>query len=255
MATKKSPDNQSKNDIWRAWVFTLYPEAFPGLLGLSLAGRALANGVWRLDTTNFKDHGHRSRADGSPYGGGPGMVLRADVVDTALAARRQQIADLPLLCLSARGEPLTQKRVNRLANGNGVALVCGHFEGIDQRVIDHHRMEEVSVGDYILSGGETAALVLLDACVRLLKGVITDPAALKEESFNDGLLEYPQYTRPAVWRDKSVPSVLVEGNHRLINEWRRQQAEQITRRRRLDLWTKRAKSTTIAASPAKGTKA
>ena len=207
-----------------------------------------------MHTANFKDYARHGRADASPYGGGPGMVLRADVVDAALAAHKRQIGALPLIYLSARGEPFTQMQAQQLANGAGVALVCGHFEGIDQRVVEYHRMREISVGDYVLSGGETAALVLLDACIRLLPGVISAPTALREESFVGDLLEYPQYTRPRLWRKTEVPSVLVEGNHRLIGAWRRRQAQSATRERRLDLWTKRTNSAIIPPSSEEGAK-
>ncbi|MDX2101276.1 MAG: tRNA (guanosine(37)-N1)-methyltransferase TrmD [Alphaproteobacteria bacterium] len=228
---------------WHAHVLTLFPEMFPGPLGLSLAGQALARGRWQLSVADIRDHAtdrHRS-VDDTPFGGGPGMVLRADVLDRALAAAP---AGLPLLCLSPRGRPLTQAWVQELAAGPGLVAVCGRFEGIDQRVIDARGLVEVSVGDYVLSGGEPAALVLLDACVRLLPGVVGTEATLAEESFADGLLEYPHYTRPADWCGRRVPDVLLSGNHAEIRAWRRRQAETLTRDRRPDLWARHAGSKT-----------
>jgi tRNA (guanine37-N1)-methyltransferase len=207
---------------------------FPGPLGLSLAGRALEQGIWSLDTVDMRDFAldrHR-RVDDTPYGGGAGMVLRPDIVDAALAA----VDDgRPAICLSPRGAKLTQARVRALADGPGVVLLCGRFEGIDQRVIDARALEEISVGDYVLSGGEPAALVLLDACVRLLQGVMGQAESAEDESFSDGVLEYPHYTRPAEWKGRSIPAVLLSGHHEQIAAWRRAQADQITRERRPDL--------------------
>jgi tRNA (guanine37-N1)-methyltransferase len=220
---------------WRATVLTLFPAMFPGPLGQSLAGRALADRVWSLDARDLRDHAtdrHRS-VDDTPFGGGAGMVLRPDIAAAALA----EVADgRPLICLSPRGERLAQPRARSLAAGPGVVLLCGRFEGIDQRVIDAFGMQELSIGDYILSGGEPAAMVLLDACVRLLPGVMHAAASAAEESFSDGLLEYPHYTRPAEWNGMAVPPVLLSGHHAEVAAWRRSQAERLTRDRRPDLW-------------------
>lgn len=220
---------------WRATVLTLYPEMFPGPLGRSLAGRAQDRGLWSLDTRDlraFATDRHRS-VDDTPFGGGAGMVMRPDVLDAALAATDD---GRPMICLTPRGERLTQARVAALAAGPGLVALCGRFEGIDQRVIEARGLIELSIGDYVLSGGEPAALVLLDACVRLLPGVMGEPASAAEESFSDGLLEYPHYTRPADWNGRPVPPVLLSGNHGQIAGWRRAAAEQLTRERRPDLW-------------------
>jgi tRNA (guanine37-N1)-methyltransferase len=228
---------------WHAHVLTLFPQAFPGPLGLSLAGQALARGTWRLTTADIRSFAtdvHRS-VDDTPFGGGPGMVLKADVLDRALAAAP---TDLPMLCMSPRGQPLTQAWASELAAGPGVTVVCGRFEGIDQRVIEARDLTEVSIGDYVLSGGEPAALVLLDACVRLLPGVVGQPETLAEESFSNGLLEYPHYTRPADWCGRQVPDILLSGNHARIKAWRREQAETLTRLRRPDLWARQAETKT-----------
>ena len=219
---------------WHATVLTLFPPMFPGPLGQSLAGRALAAGLWRLEVRDIRDAAtdrHRT-VDDTPFGGGAGMVMRPDVLDTAIGADDGR----PLLYLSPRGPQLTQMRVRALAAGPGVRLVCGRYEGVDQRVLDARAIEEVSIGDYVLSGGELAALVLLDACVRLLPGVMGAEASAEDESFSAGLLEYPHYTRPAEWRGRSVPEVLRSGHHAAIAAWRRAQAEQVTRERRPDLW-------------------
>jgi len=221
---------------WTATVLTLFPEMFPGPLGHSLAGKALERGFWRLETVDiraFARDKHRS-VDDAPFGGGPGMVLRPDVVDTAIAG----IADCPgpLLYLSPRGHRLEQERVVRLSEGPGVRLLCGRFEGIDERVIEAHAIEELSLGDFVLSGGEPAAIALIDACVRLLPGVIGDAAAVNEESFAENLLEYPHYTRPQEWRGRTVPEVLVSGHHDKVRQWRQAQAEATTQTRRPDLW-------------------
>jgi tRNA (guanine37-N1)-methyltransferase len=220
---------------WRATVLTLFPEMFPGPLGASLAGRALARGDWALEARDIRAHaGDRHRSvDDTPFGGGAGMVLRPDVVDAALAA----VADgRPAIYLTPRGTPLTQARVRRLAAGPGVVLLCGRYEGVDQRAIEARGAEEISIGDYVLSGGEPAALVLLDACVRLLPGVMGAAASAEEESFAGGLLEYPHYTRPAEWQGRRVPEVLLSGHHAEIAVWRRAEAARITRERRPDLW-------------------
>ncbi|MDW8445511.1 MAG: tRNA (guanosine(37)-N1)-methyltransferase TrmD [Acetobacteraceae bacterium] len=223
---------------WRAVVLTLFPEMFPGPLGHSLAGKALARGDWALETIDirgFATDKHRS-VDDTPFGGGPGMVMRPDVVDDAVAAALVRAPDLPLIVFTPRGRLLTQRRVRALAEGPGAILLCGRYEGIDERVIRHRRMEEISIGDYVLSGGEPAAIVLMDACVRLLPGVMGEAASAAEESFAHGLLEYPQYTRPATWKDMTVPEVLRSGDHAAVAAWRRAQAEADTRDRRPDLW-------------------
>ena len=217
---------------WHASVYTLFPAMFPGPLGQSLAGRA-AGDVWRLDVHDIRDAAtdrHRS-VDDTPYGGGAGMVMRADVLDRALGSDD----DRPLIYMSPRGTPLNQARVRSLASGPGVRLVCGRYEGVDQRVLDARAMEEISVGDYVLSGGELPALVLLDACVRLLPGVMGGALSATEESFSGSVLEYPHYTRPAVWDGRAVPDVLLSGHHAAIDAWRRDQALALTRRRRPDL--------------------
>lgn len=222
---------------WRAVPITLFPEMFPGPLGFSLAGRALREGVWACEPVDLRRFGlgrHRS-VDDAPFGGGAGMVLRPDVVDAACAAVP---AGLPLVYLSARGRPLTQARVRELAAGPGVALLCGRFEGVDQRVIEARGMEEISVSDVVLSGGEPAAILLLDACIRLLPGVMGAAESAEEESFSAGLLEYPHYTRPAEWQGRAVPEVLLSGHHEQVAAWRRAQAEAATRERRPDLWTR-----------------
>jgi tRNA (guanine37-N1)-methyltransferase len=221
--------------LWQATVFTIFPEMFPGPLGHSLAGKALDDGKWRLETVDIRDFArdkHRS-VDDAPFGGGPGMVMRPDIVDAAIAGTE---APGPLVYLSPRGRPLDQARVEALAAGPGVRLLCGRFEGIDERVIRARAIEELSLGDFVLSGGEPAALALIDACVRLLPGVIGDAAALWEESFTRGLLEYPHYTRPQNWQGLPVPEVLLSGHHEQIRRWRRAEAERATEERRPDLW-------------------
>ncbi|HTV90273.1 MAG TPA: tRNA (guanosine(37)-N1)-methyltransferase TrmD [Stellaceae bacterium] len=220
---------------WCATVLTIFPEMLPGPLAHSLAGKALKAGIWQLKTVDIRGFArdkHHS-VDDAPFGGGPGMVMRPDVLDAAIA---DQAGNAPLLLLSPRGRPLDQSRVRTLAAGAGVRLVCGRFEGIDERVIAARAIEEVSLGDFVLSGGEPAAIALLDACVRLLPGVVGCVEAFAEESFADGLLEYPHYTRPQVWQGRAVPEVLVSGNHRQIAAWRRAEAERVTRERRPDLW-------------------
>jgi len=210
---------------------------FPGPLGISLVGQALHSGLWSLKTVNIRDHGidkYRS-VDDTPFGGGPGMVMRPDVVDAAVNAARVGALKSPLLVTSPKGRPLTQSRVCELAAGPGAIVLCGRFEGIDQRAIEAHAMEEVSIGDFILSGGELAAFALLDACVRVLPGVIGKSESLDEESFKNGLLEYPHYTRPRVWQKREVPEVLLSGHHGNIKSWRLAQAEAITKQCRPDL--------------------
>lgn len=229
---------------WRAAVLTLFPEMFPGPLGVSLSGQALAAGLWSLDVVMLRDFGlgrHR-QVDDTPAGGGAGMVLRADVVGPALEAARAKMPDAPLIYLTPRGEPLTQAHARELSQGPGATLLAGRFEGTDERVIEHFAMREVSIGDYVLSGGEIAAMVLLDACVRLIPGVIGAGESLSEESFEQGLLEYPQYTKPREWSGRSIPDVLLSGDHKKIAEWRRAEAERITRLRRPDLLSTSSKS-------------
>ncbi len=223
--------------MWRSTVITLFPEMFPGPLGISLVGQALRSGLWSLKTVNIRDHGidkYRS-VDDTPFGGGPGMVMRPDVVDAAVNAARVGAVKSPLLVTSPKGRPLTQSRVCELAAGPGAIVLCGRFEGIDQRAIEAHAMEEVSIGDFVLSGGEPAAFALLDACVRVLPGVIGKSESLNEESFENGLLEYPHYTRPRVWQEREVPEVLLSGHHGNIKSWRMAQAETITKQCRPDL--------------------
>jgi tRNA (guanine37-N1)-methyltransferase len=220
-----------------ATILTLYPEMFPGPLGVSLAGDALARGLWSLETRNIREHGigrHRA-VDDTPAGGGPGMVLRADVLAAALDAASPPDDPRPRLLMSPRGRPLTQARVRELAAGSGAIVVCGRFEGIDERVVVGRGLEEISIGDYVLSGGEIAAMVLLDACVRLLPGVMGKDASGAEESFEGGLLEYAHYTRPRDWEGRAIPEVLLGGDHGAIARWRRSEAERITRERRPDL--------------------
>jgi tRNA (guanine37-N1)-methyltransferase len=221
--------------MWRASVLTILPDVFPGPLGASLAGKALAAGVWSLEVTDirtFATDRHRT-VDDTPAGGGPGMVMKADVLGRALDATP---ADRPRLLLSPRGTPLTQTRVEALAGEAGVVLVCGRFEGVDERVISARDLEEVSLGDYVLSGGEIAAMALIDACVRTLPGVMGAAASGDEESFSRGLLEYPHYTRPQVWEGRPIPDVLLSGDHGKIAAWRHAEAERLTRERRPDLW-------------------
>lgn len=217
-------------------VFTLFPEAFPGILDVSVIGNARKDSKWSLqvlDIRDFSHHKHRS-VDDTPAGGGPGMVLRPDVAATAIDSIERQ--NRPLIHLSPRGRPLTQDRVKELAAGPGLVLFCSRFEGLDQRVIEGRDMEEISIGDYVLAGGEVAAQVLTEACVRLLPGVLGADASTDEESFEQGLLEYPQYTRPRVWEGEQIPQVLLGGDHGAVARWRQAQAEETTRRVRPDLW-------------------
>lgn len=222
--------------MFRATVLTLFPDMFPGSLGLSLAGDALGR-LWSLEVKDIRDHGlgkHRA-VDDTPAGGGAGMVLRADVVAAALDAVSPAGDSRPRLLMSPRGKPLTQARVRELAQGDGVVVLCGRFEGFDERVIAARNLEEISIGDYVLSGGEPAALVLLDACVRLLPGVMGHAQSGVEESFTSGLLEYPHYTKPREWEGRAIPEMLLSGDHGKIAEWRRQQSIALTRDRRPDL--------------------
>ena len=222
--------------MWRASVLTIFPEMFPGPLGLSLAGKALASGAWSLDVVDIRGFAadkHRT-VDDTPAGGGPGMVMKADVLGRAIDATATDTR--PRLLMSPRGTPLTQARIEALTGNAGVVVVCGRFEGIDERVIAARGLEEVSVGDYVLSGGEIAAMALIDACVRLLPGVMGTAASGAEESFTDGLLEYPHYTRPQLWEERPIPEILISGDHAKIAAWRRAEAERLTRERRPDLW-------------------
>jgi len=222
---------------WRATVLTLFPEMLPGPLGYSLAGEALARGTWRLEAHDIRQHGigrHRA-VDDTPAGGGPGMVMRADVLAATIDAALTAGDTRPRLIMSPRGEPLTQATVRELARGDGVVVVCGRFEGVDERIIAARSLREVSVGDYVLSGGEIAAMALIDACVRLIPGVMGAEASAREESFEQHLLEYPHYTRPREWEGRSIPDVLLSGDHAKIADWRRAEARRITRARRPDL--------------------
>lgn len=229
---------------WEARIITLFPEAFPGTLGLSLTGKALDFGLWRLETLDLRPFGegkHRN-VDDTPAGGGAGMVLRADVVHRALRQAAigtpKDRARWPVVYLSPRGRPFDQSTARRWAACDGVTMLCGRFEGVDQRVLDHWEIEEVSLGDFVLTGGEIAAQAMLDATVRLIPGVLGNHASTDEESHSSGLLEYPQYTRPAVWEGREIPPVLTSGNHAAVDKWRREQAEQITQDRRPDLWAR-----------------
>lgn len=228
--------SKKPQQVWTAGVVTLFPGSFPGTLGMSICGKALDRGIWALKTLDIRDFAvdRHKTVDSSPYGGGPGMVLRPDVLDRTLEA----ISDVPgrRICLSPRGRRFDQAFAKELAHEPGVVLVCGRYEGIDQRVIEAREMEEVSLGDFVLTGGEIAAQALLDATVRLLPGVIGSEQGLDEESFEDGLLEYPQYTHPKIWKGRSVPEVLLSGNHKKIAEWKKQQSELVTRNYRPDLW-------------------
>jgi tRNA (guanine37-N1)-methyltransferase len=222
-------------------VLTLYPDMFPGPLGVSLAGRALAEGKWSLTPVHIRDFAtdkHRT-VDDTPAGGGAGMVLKADVLAAAIDHARALSPEAPVIVMTPRGRPITQARVRELAAGPGVTILCGRFEGFDERIFEGRDVEEVSVGDIVLSGGEPAAIMLLDACIRLLPGVMGAPSSGTEESFEDGLLEYPHYTRPVEWEGRMIPQVLRSGDHAKISAWRKQQAEIDTRSRRPDLWERR----------------
>ena len=225
--------------MWRATVLTIMPDMFPGPLGLSLSGKALGEDKWSLQTIDIRDFAtdkHRS-VDDTPAGGGAGMVMRADIAAAAIdAARAAMPPALPTIYLSPRGRPLSEARVRALSEGEGVILLCGRFEGIDERVLEARQIEEISIGAYVLSGGELAAMVLIDACVRLLPGVAGNEASLAEESFASGLLEYPHYTRPRDWEGRAIPEILLSGDHDKIAKWRREQAEAMTKSRRPDLW-------------------
>jgi len=231
------------SQAWRAQVLTLFPDAFPGVLGESLTGRALSEGLWQLKAFDLRRFGigrHRN-VDDTPAGGGAGMVLRADVVGAAVeAARAEARGRMPLIYLSPRGRRFDQEMARDLASGDGVTLLCGRFEGVDQRALDYYGIAEVSLGDFVLTGGEIAAQALLDACIRLRPGVLGNEASTEEESFSRGLLEHPHYTRPAEWQGRAIPDVLMSGHHGRIAEWRRAEAEALTRARRPDLWSAHA---------------
>ena len=223
---------------WRATVLTLFPEMFPGPLGISLAGQAQAKHIWSLDVQDIRAHGigrHRA-VDDTPAGGGPGMVMRADVAAAAIDAAREGAPERPVIYLSPRGDRLSQERVRALAEGPGVLVLCGRFEGLDQRVIEARNLEEISVGDFVLAGGEIPAMALIEACVRLLPGVLGNESSSIEESFARSLLEYPQYTKPAEFEGRPIPGILASGHHGDIARWRREQAEILTKERRPDLW-------------------
>lgn len=232
------------SEPWTARVLTLFPEMFPGPLGISLTGRALAEGIWRLEALDIRAHAtdrHRT-VDDTPAGGGPGMVMRADIAARALDAARTGAEDWPALYLSPRGRLFTQAMARRLAASPGIILLCGRFEGLDQRLLDARPIEEVSIGDFVLTGGELAAFPLLDATVRLIPRVLGNPESLEEESFASGLLEHPQYTRPPVWEGRAIPEVLLSGHHGRIAAWRQAEAERLTKERRPDLWRAHAES-------------
>ena len=225
---------------WTAKVLTIFPDMLPGPLGHSLVGQALDEGIWALEAVNIRDFAtdrHKS-VDDVPFGGGAGMVMRPNVVAAALDQVAAEAPGLPRLYLTPRGRSLTQERIEHLAKGPGVVVLCGRFEGVDQRVVEARDLEEVSLGDFVMSGGELAAMALIDACVRLLPGVIGASASLAEESFNEDLLEYPQFTRPQIWEGRPVPDILLSGHHARIREWRRSQSEAVTKSRRPDLWSR-----------------
>lgn len=228
------------NTVFQATVLTLFPEMFPGMLGHSLAGKGLKNDLWRLktlDIRDFSDNKHRN-VDDTPAGGGPGMILRADVVAKAIDAVSADSANkVPVVYMSPRGKRFDQSMAESWLKAGGVSILCGRFEGVDQRVIDARAIEEVSLGDFILSGGEPAAMAMLDSVIRLIPGIMGKTETLAEESFSAGLLEYPQYTRPAVWEGREIPDVLTSGNHKEVARWRLTKAEEITRLRRPDLWS------------------
>ena len=231
---------QAATPLWRATVLTLFPEMFPGPLGHSLAGKALDAGIWTLETVDIRGYASdkHGSVDDNAFGGGPGMVMRADVLGAAIDDTCAGDPDGPRILLTPRGRPLNQRRVRELADEPRLTLVCGRYEGVDERVIEGRGLEEICLGDFVLSGGELAAMTLIDACVRVLPGVVGDPASLDEESFESGLLEHPQYTRPAEWEGRAVPEVLLSGHHERIREWRRDEAEKATRERRPGLWAR-----------------
>ena len=226
--------------VWRADIITLFPDAFPGVLGTSLIGKALKEGKWQLHTHDLRSYGdgkHRN-VDDTPAGGGAGMIMRPDVLGNALSDISKRRGPCPIIYMSPRGTPLLQARAKQIVSSSGVIILCGRFEGIDQRVIDHFQIEEMSIGDYVLSGGELAAQVILDATVRLIPGVLGNDDSTKDESFSNGLLEYPQYTRPSVWEGQEIPKVLMSGDHKKVANWRKTESEMLTKKIRPDLWRK-----------------
>lgn len=228
--------------VWTAQIITLFPQAFPGVLGESLTGKALKDGLWQLETFDLRRHGlgKHKNVDDTPAGGGAGMVLRADVLERAiLEARGKAKGAMPLVYLSPRGPRFDQAMAQRLAKADGVTMLCGRFEGVDERVLEHFGIQEVSLGDFVMTGGEIAAQAMLDATVRLLPGVLGNADSAVEESFSNGMLEHPQYTKPAEWNGRAIPEVLLSGNHKKIAEWRREMSEKLTAERRPDLWKKR----------------
>ncbi len=231
--------------VWKAKIITLFPSAFPGVLGESLTGKALQEGLWQLETVDLRQFGigkHRN-VDDTPAGGGAGMVLRADVVGDAIETTMADVeGNWPLIYLSPRGRPMDQKMTQTLARCDGVTLLCGRFEGVDERVLEHYGVQEVSLGDFVMTGGEIAAQAMIDATVRLIPGVLGNEASTEEESFSSGLLEHPQYTRPTEWKGHKIPDVLMSGHHGKVAEWRQQKAEEITQDRRPDLWLNYLKS-------------
>jgi len=230
---------------WTAQVLTLFPQAFPGVLGESLTGKALKDGIWQLDTYDLRDYGigkHRN-VDDTPAGGGAGMVLRADVLEAAIKDARMAVrGTMPMIYLSPRGKPFTQTMAHSLAQTDGVTLLCGRFEGVDERVLDHFGIAEVSLGDFVMTGGELAAQAMIDATVRLLPGVLGNADSAVEESHSNGLLEHPQFTKPATWQGRAIPDVLLSGNHAKIAAWRREMSEAITQERRPDMWDARGRA-------------
>ncbi|MCW9045863.1 MAG: tRNA (guanosine(37)-N1)-methyltransferase TrmD [Alphaproteobacteria bacterium] len=229
--------------LWTATVLTLFPEMFPGPLGASLSGRGLKDGIWALETMDIRGFAtdKHSTVDDTPFGGGAGMVMRPDVIDKAIAEASAKRPEATLIYLTPRGRLLDQAKVRELAETKGVILLCGRYEGVDQRVLEARQVEEISLGDFVLSGGEAAAVTLIDACVRLVPGVTGNKESLEEESFETGLLEYPHYTRPQEWAGREVPEVLLSGHHKKIEEWRQRCSEEITKNRRPDLWARHIK--------------
>ena len=228
--------------MFQVKIFTLYPEFFPGILGKGIYGRAIEKNLWRLDVINIRDHAkdRHKTVDDTPYGGGEGMVLKPDVVAKALD--QNLMKNEKIIYLTPKGKTFNQKKAKKFLNDKKINILCGHFEGIDQRVIESRGIEEISIGDYILSGGETAAYVILDSILRLVPGVLGNENSYKDESFENGLLEYPQYTKPQIWEKTPVPEVLLSGDHSKIKDWRLSQSEAITRHRRPDLWQKYKKN-------------
>lgn len=231
-------------DIWRADIISLFPDEFPGVLGASLTGKALKDGLWQLHTHDLRRYGdgkHR-KVDDTPAGGGAGLVMRPDVLGRCLSDVISRRSVCPIIYMSPRGKPLTQARAHDLAKGPGPIVLCGRFEGVDQRVLDHFNIEEVSIGDYVLTGGELAAQVMIDATVRLIPGVLGNFESTEEESFSSGLLEHPQYTRPAVWEGRPIPAIVTSGDHAKVKNWQKDQSETLTKTRRPDLWEAYLKS-------------